>query len=97
MVMGVAMDRVIVALTAGEGVLTGRLVGVRVLGCGLAQAANRVSAMKRTREWEVVISSGRWTRRRGIGASAETYPWSESNARLRLRRPPLYPLSYRGT
>ena len=26
-----------------------------------------------------------------------SYPWSESNARLRLRRPPLYPLSYRGT
>ena len=25
------------------------------------------------------------------------YPWGDSNARIRLRRPALYPLSYRGT
>ena len=47
------------ALTVGVSVLTGGLVGVMVFGCGLAQAANtRVSAMKRMRGWDAVISFG---------------------------------------
>jgi hypothetical protein len=58
-VVSVAAGLTVVALTVGVNVLTGGLVGVVVFGCGLAQAANtRVSAMKRMRGWEAVISFG---------------------------------------